>query len=110
MGRSAPYFVRTLSLNKGSVGDAGKFALRAVDPTLSIEGDHDMPKTDKTDSPQKADRAVTCWMTEHEFIELGRECEEMIRNVPGARLSRSSFMTELFRRHLMNKTKGKQES
>lgn len=61
-----------------------------------------MMKTGKSDSPQnqKSDKNVSCWMTEHEFSELGRECEEAVRGVPGARLSRSSFLAELFRQHL----------
>ena len=67
-----------------------------------------MPKTDKTDSNQKADRAVTCWITEHEFEEMGRECAEAVRAVPGARMSRSSFLAELFRQYL--RTKNKAES
>ena len=62
-----------------------------------------MPKSDKSESNQKADRAVTCWMTEHEFEQMGRECEEMIRGVPGARLSRSAFLAGLYREHLRNK-------
>ena len=64
-----------------------------------------MTKTAKIDSPQnqKSDKNVSCWMTEHEFNALGEECEEAVRGVPGARLSRSSFLVELFRQHLRSK-------
>ena len=67
-----------------------------------------MPQSDKTDN-QKADRAVTCWMTEHEFEQMGLECAEAVRGVPGARMSRSSFLAELFRQYLRTK-KNKAES
>ena len=69
-----------------------------------------MPKTDKTDSPQKSDHAVTCWITEHEFEEMGRECSELVKNLPGARLSRSAFLAGLYREHVKSKAKGKAES
>lgn len=65
-----------------------------------------MPKTIES---QKADKNVSCWMTEAEFSALGEECKEAVRGVPGARLSRSAFLVELFRQHLKSK-KSKGES
>jgi len=59
----------------------------------------------KTDKHPKEPRNVTVWMTDSEYEELGRECAAAVRGVPGAKLSRSAFLAELFRQHLKSKVK-----
>jgi len=59
-----------------------------------------MPKTDN----QKANRLVSCYMTDAEFEELGRECEELVKDVPGARMTRSAFLIAMYRQHLRDKS------
>lgn len=54
---------------------------------------------------EKSNKNVSCWLTESEYEALGRECEEVARRVPGARLSRSSFLAELYRAHRAKKSK-----
>lgn len=51
-------------------------------------------------SDQKRDRHVTVWLTEDELRALDQACERVVRQVPGARLSRGAYLAELLKKHL----------
>ena len=56
---------------------------------------------------EKATRLVSCYMSDDEFEALGRECEELIASIPGAKMTRSAFLVQLYRQHRAQQSKDK---